>query len=116
MGVLFSEVLSEYESKRRCIGIGEGVEVNDEPEVRLPVQEAKEKFIEQIVNGPKPGRIKEKWRIHPDDVGKFFVYQPTGGWGNQRMILKSAIAAANAMGRVLVLPMISPRKNLEMLT
>ena len=75
----------------------------------IAVSNEKEQFIEHILRGPKPGKIKDEWRIHPDDRGKFFVYQPTGGWGNQRMILKSAIAAANAMGRVLVLPMISPR-------
>lgn len=46
--------------------------------------------------------------LQSDDKRKYFVYQPSGGWGNQRIILQNAIAAANAMKRVLVLPPIAP--------
>ena len=43
---------------------------------------------------------------------KFFVFQTSGGWGNQRLILRWAMRAANAMNRVLVLPMVAPHTNM----
>jgi len=36
------------------------------------------------------------------------VFQPSGGWGNQRLILTWAMRAANAMERTLIVPMIGP--------
>ena len=67
--------------------------------------------IDAILARPKEMKsIKPEWQIHEDSPGRFFVYQPTGGWGNQRMILASAIVVANAMNRTLVLPMIAPRE------
>jgi len=56
-------------------------------------------------------RIPEKYRITPETRGKFFLYQPSGGWGNQRLILRWAMLAANAMNRTLVLPPVAPHSN-----
>eukprot|EP00924_Labyrinthula_sp_SR-Ha-C_P005999 snap_masked-scaffold_14-processed-gene-11.15-mRNA-1 protein AED:1.00 eAED:1.00 QI:0/-1/0/0/-1/1/1/0/337 len=47
-------------------------------------------------------------QVHKNSTGKFFVYQPSGGWGNQILILLNAIAAANFMERTLVVPPIAP--------
>jgi len=50
--------------------------------------------------------LDEKWKINPNEKDvKYFVYQPSGGWGNQRLILRWAMSAANAMDRTLVIPM-----------
>lgn len=50
--------------------------------------------------------LDQKWKVDPNEKGmKYFVYQPSGGWGNQRLILRWAMVAANAMERTLILPM-----------
>lgn len=50
-----------------------------------------------------------RYAIDPEDKeAKYFVYQPSGGWGNQRLILRWAMRAANAMDRILILPKIAP--------
>lgn len=43
---------------------------------------------------------------------KYFVYQPSGGWGNQRYILRWAIIVANAMGRTLVVSPLAPHSDI----
>mmetsp|Transcript_22091 Transcript_22091/g.43476 ORF Transcript_22091/g.43476 Transcript_22091/m.43476 type:complete len:536 (-) Transcript_22091:87-1694(-) len=55
--------------------------------------------------------IPAKYRLQDDEEGRFFLYQPSGGWGNQRLILRWAIIAANAMNRTLVLPPVAPHAN-----
>jgi hypothetical protein len=52
--------------------------------------------------------LPPQYRINPKENVKYFVYQPSGGWGNQRFILRWAMRAANAMDRVLIVPMIAP--------
>ena len=53
--------------------------------------------------------VPPEYRIDPDDEqARYFVYQPSGGWGNQRFILRWAMRAANAMDRILVVPPIAP--------
>ena len=43
-----------------------------------------------------------------DTKAKYFVFQTSGGWGNQRLILSWAMRAANAMDRILIMPMVAP--------
>lgn len=43
---------------------------------------------------------------------KFFTYNPSGGYGNQRYQIRWAIIAANAMNRTLILPAISPHSSM----
>eukprot|EP00515_Schizochytrium_aggregatum_P016754 CAMPEP_0202104978 /NCGR_PEP_ID=MMETSP0965-20130614/5771_1 /ASSEMBLY_ACC=CAM_ASM_000507 /TAXON_ID=4773 /ORGANISM="Schizochytrium aggregatum, Strain ATCC28209" /LENGTH=550 /DNA_ID=CAMNT_0048673853 /DNA_START=1 /DNA_END=1650 /DNA_ORIENTATION=+ len=53
------------------------------------------------------GSVPENYRLKADATGRFFLYQPSGGWGNQRLILRWAVILANAMNRTLVLPPIA---------
>jgi len=55
--------------------------------------------------------VPERFKVRSDAKGKFFLYQPSGGWGNQKLILKWAIIAANAMNRTLVLPPVAPHSS-----
>jgi len=43
---------------------------------------------------------------------KYFVYQPSGGLSNQRLILEHALLAAKALGRVLVVPPVAPHTSM----
>jgi len=43
---------------------------------------------------------------------KYFAYQPSGGWGNQRYILRWAMIAANAMKRTLLVAPIAPHSDI----
>ncbi|GBG26813.1 Hypothetical Protein FCC1311_030352 [Hondaea fermentalgiana] len=56
-------------------------------------------------------RVPERYKLRHDEVGRFFLYQPSGGWGNQRLILRWAVLAANALNRTLVLPPVAPHAN-----
>jgi hypothetical protein len=56
--------------------------------------------------------VPERYRLRPEEEGvRYFLYQPSGGWGNQRLILRWAILAANAMNRTLVVPPVAPHTN-----
>mmetsp|Transcript_21645 Transcript_21645/g.42512 ORF Transcript_21645/g.42512 Transcript_21645/m.42512 type:complete len:598 (-) Transcript_21645:507-2300(-) len=43
---------------------------------------------------------------------KYFVYQPSGGMSNQRIILEQALLVARALGRVLVVPPLCPHTSM----
>lgn len=43
---------------------------------------------------------------------RYFFYQPSGGWGNQRFILRWAILAANAMNRTLAVCPMAPHSDI----
>ncbi|CAK9072553.1 Translocation protein SEC62 [Durusdinium trenchii] len=62
----------------------------------------------EFANASDWARIPDKYRLPPFADGRFFLYQPSGGWGNQRLILRWAVIAANAMNRTLVLPPVAP--------
>uniref|UniRef100_A0A7S3LHZ6 GDP-fucose protein O-fucosyltransferase 2 n=1 Tax=Aplanochytrium stocchinoi TaxID=215587 RepID=A0A7S3LHZ6_9STRA len=75
----------------------------------VPQRKATDKEVAVLAATPVTwDMVNEKYKLTEDSEGKFFVYQPSGGWGNQRIILQNAIAAANAMERILVLPPIAP--------
>ncbi len=57
--------------------------------------------------------VPSKWKVMNRYHGKkLFVFQPSGGWGNQRYILRWAMIAANAMNRTLVLSPIAPHSDI----
>jgi len=59
--------------------------------------------------------LPEKYRLSintGNDTGSYFLYQPSGGWGNQRLILRWAIMVANCLNRTLVLPPVAPHSDL----
>ncbi|GBG25461.1 Hypothetical Protein FCC1311_016792 [Hondaea fermentalgiana] len=43
---------------------------------------------------------------------KYFVYQPSGGMSNQRIILEQALLVAKALGRTLVVPPVCPHTSM----
>jgi len=66
----------------------------------------------------KPDQISEEFSRfppHPSQMTadrKFFCYQPSGGWGNQRYILRWAMIAAAAMKRTLLVAPIAPHSDI----
>ncbi|KAH9253539.1 hypothetical protein BASA81_008586 [Batrachochytrium salamandrivorans] len=47
-----------------------------------------------------------------DPSKRYFFYQPSGGFGNQRYIIRWAIVAANALNRTLVVSPLAPHSNM----
>ena len=82
--------------------------VSDVGKKTHPVENKMSVIIHHATHVPK---LKPEWKITPDMKGKFFVYQPSGGWGNQRLILGWAMIAANAMNRTLILPVAAHHSN-----
>jgi hypothetical protein len=57
--------------------------------------------------------VPKRFKLEYQPKGKrYFVYQPTGGWGNQRMIIRFAVMIANATNRTLVIGPTGPHTSL----
>lgn len=70
-------------------------------------------IAEGISTNERNVMMTSKFEIDPKDlVSKYFVFQPSGGWGNQRMLLRWAMRAANAMDRILIVPMVAPHNKM----
>ena len=61
-----------------------------------------------LASSPKKGYFPETY----EPGKKYFFYQPSGGWGNQRYILRWAILAANAMNRTLAVAPLAPHSDI----
>ena len=64
-----------------------------------------------------PGWYRGPYRLTPKRArdlpkdGKYFVYQPTGGWGNQRLEMLYAICNCLLWNRTLILPAVAAHTN-----
>jgi len=112
----------DYDSDREgdSLVVDDDVDISDEKHVkRGSVFDLNEEDSSSSLDEDRPiaadaqYRVLTKWDIDPEDAErKYFVYQPSGGWGNQRMILRWAMRVANAMGRTLIVPMVAPHNKM----
>lgn len=64
------------------------------------------------VDGPRMLAEKREAEQNGQRPPKYFFYQPSGGFGNQRYDLMWAMIAANAMERTLIVPPIGPHTSM----
>jgi hypothetical protein len=76
---------------------GEGLTVN------IAVEEG-EPQEQDLIEGTEQVLVKQGYfpDVHRKGT-KYFFYQPSGGWGNQRFIIRWAMMVANAMNRTLAM-------------
>lgn len=88
----------ELEPDNSTKWLGESLEV---PFKRLDLDQdvAHTKIGNHFPSGHRPGQ-------------KYFFYQPSGGWGNQRLILRWAMLVANAMNRTLAVAPIAAHSDI----
>eukprot|EP00924_Labyrinthula_sp_SR-Ha-C_P005998 snap_masked-scaffold_14-processed-gene-11.7-mRNA-1 protein AED:1.00 eAED:1.00 QI:0/-1/0/0/-1/1/1/0/395 len=72
------------------------------------ISDDKTTIIPNILMKNQMSMERAELQVRKNSTGKFFVYQPSGGWGNQIIILLNAITAANSMERTLIIPPVSP--------
>ncbi|KAH9251929.1 hypothetical protein BASA81_010133 [Batrachochytrium salamandrivorans] len=49
--------------------------------------------------------------FHPQPGEKFFIYQPSGGWNNQRLLMENAMVVCLLLNRTCIAPPASPHSN-----
>jgi len=82
---------------------------------RLTVTDSTEDISDEALAEMTHHSPQEERKYFPDTRkpgAKYFLYQPSGGWGNQRLIIRWAMIVANAMNRTLAISPLAPHSDI----